>query len=409
MGSTRFAALGAALAWVIAASAGAQTALSPQARGGYRVMTALTVQVEGAVAAGGGVSDGTLWAASLDTAIRRSGYAREVQRAPAQDSLKHAALEGFQLIVEGRVRIDGPADRVTVDYTVVDVLSGQRVLSDTIAAPLPYEYDLGETFWIPLIYQLEKIVPTERHTYVRIRGEGGTRVSGFGPKPLVIPNSGELRVEVFVPGTYPWKAEKWGSFSQSGVFAPLENDAILRIPPAPLRPWAVETGLYMMQFPDLWLQRSFLQDHVFIRLGLQQYLFGFFLPDPWANGTTKYQGIISLPMVEPGLALGYQFGAPEAFLNSYVYGAALLRYDLDLRLPDPVAPLETQGMFGLSWRASPRISLFAEIGAAYYPLCKGYLVLASKGGTDSGPFAFLYGDQWFLEFPRWRLGVRFYL
>lgn len=399
--------LATVMALAVALPTAAQT--PPGGRVGYRVMTRLTVQVLGTLAPGAGLSDGELWAASLDTAIRRSGYAREIQRSGEGDFLKAAALGGFQLIIQGTARIDGPAERVTVDYQVLDVLSGQIVLSDTITAPLPNEYELGETFWIPLISKLEKIVPTERRTYIRIRGERGSRVSGFGPKPLVIGDSGELRVEVFVPGTYPWKAEKWGSFTQSGVFAALENDAVLRIPPAPLRLWAVETGIYMMQFPDLWLERYFLQDHVFVRLGLQQYLFGFYLPDPYSSSITKYQGIISLPMVQPGFALGYQFGAPENFIHPYVYGAALLRYDLDIRVPDPIAPLETQGMFGLSWRATPRVSLFAEIGTSFYPFCKGYLMMASKGATDEGPFAVLYGNDYFLEFPRWRLGVRFFL
>jgi hypothetical protein len=372
-------------------------------------MTRLALTVKGKATSNGGVTDKELWAASLDTAIRRSGYAREVQRAGEGDFLKAAALGGFQVVVRAEVNIDAPADSVGVEYSFTDVLSGRTVGPDTINGPLPYEYELGETFWIPLISKLEKMVPTERHTFVRIKGERGTRVTGFGSKPLVLPDSGELRVEIFVPGTYPWKAEKWGSFTQTGVFAAMENDALLWIPPAPLHPWAVETGLLMMQFPDLWLQRYFLQDHLFLRLGFQQYLFGFFFPDPSANEITKYQGIISLPMVQPGVALGFQFGSPETFLTSYVYGAALLRYDLDIRYPDPIAPLETQGMFGLNWRASPRISLFAEIGAAYYPLCKGYLVLASKGAIDSGPFTFLYGDDWFLEFPRFRLGTRFFL
>jgi len=188
----------------------------------------------------------------LDTAIRRSGYAREVLRSGADEFLKDAALGGFQVLVRADVNIDAQADSVTVGYSFTDVLSGRTVEPDTITAPLPYEYELGETFWIPLISKLEKMVPTERHTYVRIMGERGTRVSGLDPSPWLY-RFGELRIETLVPGTYPWKAENGEPVTQTGVFAAMENDALLRIPIVPVRPWAVETGLYMMQFPDLGL------------------------------------------------------------------------------------------------------------------------------------------------------------
>lgn len=399
-----------ALALTVASTAAAQTGNPSGGRVGYRVVTRLTLDVTGRVSAdAGGVTDREIWAASLDTVIRRSGYAREVQRAGEGDFLKAAALGGFQLVVLAEVDLDGPADSAAVRYSFIDVLSGRTVGADTINGPLPYEYELGDTFWLPLLSKLEKIVPTERHTFVRIKGEKGTQITGFGQKPLIIPDSGELRIEIFVPGTYPWKAEKWGTLTQTGVFAAMENDAVLRIPTVPVRPWAVETGLYMMQFPDLWLERYFFQNHIFARIGFEQYLFGFFLPDPTNENSTTPQGIISLPMIIPGAAIGFQVGDPANFIKPYTYAGALLRYDLDLRAPDPIAPFELWGMFGFDWRASPRISLFAELGAAYYPHCKGYLLLASKGNRDSGPFAYLYGDDWFLEFPRFRLGTRFFL
>ncbi|MCK7486263.1 MAG: hypothetical protein MZU97_12455 [Bacillus subtilis] len=74
-----------------------------------------------------------------------------------------------------------------------------------------------------------------------------------------------------------------------------------------------------------------------------------------------------------------------------------------------MAPIGTHAFLGAEWRAFPRTAVFFELGAAFYPFCDGFLMAASRGGQDGGPFISLFGSRWFFEAPLIRFGTRFTL
>ncbi len=397
-----------ALVALALAAAISGTAYSQDARD-LRVMARLEFSVTGTAAADLPEEvelDETLWRSSLEAAISRSPRVREVLRIDNLTSgLARAAFEGTQFVVDATVSIDLTAEEARADYRIIDVLSQKAFVEDAIEGPAPYGNELSETFWIPLVGAFDPLHPTTRQTSIRIQASPGTKVYGFGKKPLTVPEGGELRQDVFVPATYEWRAERWGTEGSSGVFFAAENDALLEIGETPLRPWVLEIGMVMAQFPDFWASYYLLQDHVFVRLGFEQYGFGFYMPEPDSNSIYD-QAIISLPLIMPGVSAGFQFGKPGSFFRPYAAATAMLRFNTDLLMPDPIGPLAMYGCAGWDWRVNARYGIFAELGATLYPWSIGYLMAASKGYSEGGAFNFIYTGDWFLEVPTFRLGMR---
>jgi len=369
-----------------------------------RVMTVVDLSFSGDTA--GTVGQRETWAQALDVALGKSARVREVKRGPlAADALAAASLQGFQLLVRVAASADAGTDTARAAYRVIDVLSQKDLAEGLIEGPVPYENELAETYWLPLVAAVEAAEPTERASFVRIQAAPGTKVYGFGQEALLVDEAGEARIEAFVPATYAWRAKRSGAQDQSGVFVALENDALLAIPLVPLRRWTAESGLVMTQFPDLWVGFNAWQNRLFFKMGLQQYLFGFFLPGP--EGVEPYDRmIVSLPMVMPGLAMGLRFGSSEAFLRPYLAATALMHVNTELGVIDPIGPVSGTLALGFDWRVIPLCSLFAEIGATAYPGAKGPLMVASRGEEDGGPFSYVYDDEFYAEFPAVRLGVR---
>ncbi len=364
--------------------------------------------------------DAEAWAASLDAAVARSPAVREVLRYGGPDAssggpvlrspLEEASLRGFNVLVEVRVAADAAADTAAASYAVRDTLRGDALAEGSWEGPAPFLYELSETYWLTLVSALETVKPTEEQSYVRIAALPGSRLYGFGLTGAVVDETGELRVEARLPGTYPWRVTRRGMAVRKGVFAALENDALLSVEQRPLRRWSVEAGLDMGQFPDLWFSRYFLDNSFFLKMGLRQYLFGFFFPEPYrGDDGMGTDWTVGLPMLMPGLGIGYQFGDSASFLRPYLSGAIHLRVNTDLGMVDPIGPLSMHASFGLDWRLADRLSLFGEAGGVLYPLSIGDLMVASKGDDGgSGPVGFIYDDDWYAEFPNFRIGVRFY-
>ncbi len=391
----------AALLWGQVWSLAAQDAAA--AARPLRVMTLIELSFSG------GPAEQETWAWSLDTALAKSPRVREVKRGPgAHEALALAGLEGFQFIVRVTATLDSGADTAEAVFTVVDVLSEKTVAEGRFAGPLPDERELAETFWLPLTAAVEAAQPTERSSYVRLRAAPGTRVSGFSKEPVLIGDEGEARIQAVVPATFAWRAVKSGAQDQSGVFAALDNDALLAIPLVPLRRWMVESALVMSQFPDLWFGVNARQNRLFFKFGLEQYLFGFFLPSRY--GVEPYDGmIVSLPMIMPGLAMGVRFGSSAAFIRPYLAATALMHVNTELGVIDPIGPVSGTLAAGFDWRIVPRFTLFAEIGATLYPGANGPLMVASRGTDDGGPVAYAYDDEFYAEWPTLRFGARFFL
>ena len=380
-----------------------------------RVMTALEFKLTGSPEAVPFINESETWAAAFDSAIGRSKRVSAVKRSNADsDLIAQATRAGYQVAASVSVLLETGSDTASAKYRLVDVLSRKIMAENIITAPIPYINELSETFWIPLIVELEKITATERHSYIRVRAEPDTVLHGFGTAPLTVGTEGEISIDTFVPGTYSWRAVRRHTQTQTGVFTAVEEDARLVISPKWLKRWSLESGMVMAQFPDVWFGAANVYNRFFFRIGIEQYLFGLFFTN--AYSTSSYNsGVVSLPMVMPGITIGGYFGDTAQFIRPYISTSVFLRYNTELNIPDPVGPYAIKFMTGLDWRVKPSIALFGEMGGSYYPGANGQMMAASRGTaetgiSDSSSLTFTsYGDGYFLEIPAIRLGARFSL
>jgi hypothetical protein len=331
---------------------------------------------------------------------------RDVLRYDSQaDPLSWAGRQNVQALVSVAVALDAQGENVTAEYRITDVLSGKVHREGIIQGPKPYGYELTETFWIPLLTDFDSYVPTERRNHITIEAAPGTRVTGFTDEALSIGKSGSVRLPTFIPGMYSWRATRNGLVTQSGVFAALENEAVLAIPSVPLNPWALEVGLFMGQFADLWVNRGFFQNYAFLRAGISQYLMGLYLPELYGQGEPRNL-LVSYPMVMPGIGAGVHFLGEEAFIRPYISLSYALRYNLALSSLDPAGPYAGTAFFGFHWLPSGKASYFFEFGLTVYPQSRGALMSASNRGNKTLTW---YDDGFYGEFPNFRLGARFRL
>lgn len=380
-----------------------------------RVMTSLEFSMTGTPESVPFVKDGETWAAALDGALSRSKRVRSVKRATADDDLiAQATRAGYQAAVSVSVLLETGSDTASANYRIVDVLSRKTVAENAIAGPVPFIYELSETFWIPLIVELEKMTVTERHGRIRVRAEPGTRLYGFGETPVTVGAEGEISIDIFVPGTYSWRAVRKNTRNRTGVFTAIEEDALLVIPAEWLSHWSLETGLVMAQFPDVWFGVANIRNRFFFRLGIEQYLFGLYFPTE--DSPESYNNsIVSLPLVMPGMTAGFYFGDTAQFIRPYLSASAFLRFNRDLGVVDPVGPLAARLMTGFDWRMNPEVAFFGEFGGTFYPGANGQLLVASRGsGTDGSadqpsPVFYFHGGDYYLELPAFRFGARFSL
>ncbi|HRW23905.1 MAG TPA: hypothetical protein P5298_05820 [Spirochaetia bacterium] len=345
--------------------------------------------------------------ASLAAALAKSPLLDAVLAAPDGLGLVEAASRAScALAVEADSRSAG--GEAASAWRVLDPLTGATLASGVVEGPEPGPRDLAEFWWLPVVEAAEAALPTVARTLVRVTAAPGTVVSGLSDEPMTVPESGELELPLRVPGTYPWRAVSSGAYPESGYFGALEQGVSLAVPRTPLRRWAIEAGLYMTQFPDLWASWRFMDDRLFLRAGLRQFLAGLYLVGE-EYGEDTPPAILSLPLIQPGIGIGGYFLPPDAFVRPYAQAGAGLRLLVASwapLVPEPVAPLALEGAFGAEWGLTRRIAVFVELGASYYPFCDGFLMASVRGADDSGPSGFLYGGSWLVELPTLRFGAR---
>lgn len=352
-----------------------------------------------------GVSEGD-WRVSLDLAAGRSVKVLEVKEAPAgvddESALESAAREGYPILILATLRRDGAA--TVAEYRILDAATGRELRSGSVSSDGPRLDEAMRIFWIPLTADLDGVSPSGISATLTVRGEPGTTITGFSVAPLEIPDSGVLVIDVASPRTYAWRSRAPGLEDRAGTLTVLENASILELPSVPLRPWALGIGFAMGQFPGLEATRSFFRNRLALSLVLDQYLFGVFLPDP-RDGQGEYL-YLSLPMIRGGASGSYYFNGAGAALRPYGRLAGAFRFDTELLRGDPVAPFRVEANVGLQWRLGSRTSAFIEAGCSFYPWADGILMEASRS-SGGGAAATVYGAWGFLEYPQFRLGLRF--
>ncbi|WP_304224609.1 hypothetical protein [Gracilinema caldarium] len=319
-----------------------------------------------------------------------------------------AALHDYSFILVLQREADTGPELVRISYRVVDVISGQERLSGILEDQIPNERDLQEIFWLPLMAELDTLEAQKNVGLLTVRALPGTKVIGLGSDLPLIDESGEAIVQITIPGTYRWKAIVGGMATASGIISLRESPAELNISQRQSSSWTLEAGALMGQFGDFWVSKLFAKEQYWLGFGLQQYWIGINYPSP-EDPFPYSQPVISLPMIQPGLSLGYRFFDDTSFLRPYLSALIMARLNTSLMMLDPVAPMVIYGNGGLEWRLFRSVAFFAETSTAYYPLSMGRFLAASKVGINRALSNYLFAEDWFLEFPIFRLGVRYFL
>jgi hypothetical protein len=350
---------------------------------------------------------------SLSAAISRSALVGEVGRSSGKaPAAEEAGRLGFDLALEARLL---PSDAgVALRWQILSASSGDEVGGGSIDAPLPDARALLDSFWADLVSSLEGAIgKVSKPGEVRllVTGPPGTLVRGFGDLPIELGPDGSAELRVKAPATYRWSAAARGRDRAIGVLAVLgQEPARLDIElPAQFR-WTIEAGLFDGAFPDFWASYRLLDDRLFVRAGLRQYLAGLSLLDGGPGFDPPL--LASTPLLQPGIGGGLLLGAPGHPVRGYAGAQATLR----LAFPkgaglfiDPVAPLCVEAFGGLEWQPQRRWGCFAEAYAGLFLFADPWLFAASaEGGPGSSPLR-AYGRGWVFSAPDLRFGARLYL
>ncbi len=339
-------------------------------------------------------------ASSLAAALARSTILDAIMSAPEGVDLVEAAAKTRCAVA---VEITGVATgegQARSDWRIFDPFDGTVVKQGSIEGFEPTERDLTDFWWLPVVEAVEQALPSLKKPMVSISAKPGTVVQGLSEEPLVIPDAGRVELSLRVPGTYPWRATVTGAYPERGVFDALEHGAGMVITNRPLRNWAVELGMHMIQYPDIYGSWRFGDDRFFLRFGLSQFLAGLYLGD--ATNDSGEWGFASSPLIQPGLGLGAYLLPPDFTIRPYLSVSAFTRIIVSQYVPlalDPIGPFGTSAVAGAEWALAERLAMFIELGANFYPCPDGQLFAASRGQEDSGPMSTMY-------MPLFRFGAR---
>jgi len=343
---------------------------------------------------------------SLAAALARSTMLDAILTAPEGQDLAEAASRSRCAVAVEMAGVATGNGQARSDWRVIDPFDGAVVATGSVEGMEPTDRDLADFWWLPVVEAVERALPGLKKPMVRIVAEAGTVVRGLSEDAIVVPPEGWTEIPLRVPGTYAWRATSAGAYPERGVFDAFEHGAQLAVQRRPLRRWAIEAGMLMTQYPDLYGSWRFAEDRLFLRFGLSQFLAGFYLGD--ATDSDEW-GFVSAPLVQPGAGFGIYALPPDAVFRPYMTASAFARVivgqGLGPRL-DPIGPWGFSGTAGAEWAVAGRLALFVELGASFYPCPDGFSFSASRGTGDRGPTSSSYGDTWYLEYPLFRFGAR---
>lgn len=346
-------------------------------------------------------------AGSLASALARSNMLDAILAAPAGTDLVEAAARTRCAVAVEILGVATGEGQAQSDWRIFDPFDGTIVSGGVIEGFNPTERDLADFWWLPVVEAVEQALPVLKKSMVAVMAEPGTVIRGLSGEPLAVPAEGRVELPLRVPGTYPWRAKAPGAYPERGVFDALEHGATMTVPERPLRRWALEFGMHMIQYPDLYGSWRFAEDTLFLRAGLSQFLAGLYLGD--ATDDSGEWGFVSYPLVQPGLGLGAYLLPPDYPVRPYLTVSAFARVIISAELPltlDPVGPFGTSAVMGAEWALAERLAMFIELGASFYPCTDGELFAATRGSGNTGPTLSMYGPRWFLELPLFRFGTR---
>lgn len=376
----------------------------------------------------GDAADREDWAASLESALLRSGAIAAVARASGDaPAAEEAARRGLDLALELRVEALSPPPAgapaeggnegraapsgrpLRMAWAVYAPAAPEPIASGSIEAASEPELRRLDELWeelIPAVDAAAAQLGEAGLAPLTVIGPAGAIIRGLGPEPRELPAEGELSLALPYPATYPWRSTLAGTMPERGVVTLGAEGAKIELEPRPLRPWRIESGLLVASYPDFWATRRLADDRYYLRFGFYQYFLGLYLDeeDSW-DAPFCY----SSPLLQPGIGGGILFLNQDSPLRPYAGASMSARIVIPSAgwiYLDPVAPVSLGAQLGLEWRPLERWSFFFEFMAELYLFGDGELMAASRSSGGPEP---IYGPSWFLDLPLMRFGARFAL
>ncbi|GAB1483792.1 hypothetical protein MASR2M78_26080 [Treponema sp.] len=301
--------------------------------------------------------------AALEESLLRSivrstaGIARRAEE--GEDPLAKASLQGEALVL--RVAMEVRSGSLLCSWEIVDARDGIVLQSGAKEGPQVSKKDLEEWYWLDIADVLLGLKP--KLPLLHIQAAPGTQLRGFSKKPIVVDGSGSIELQAKLPSSFEWKAKRINTRPSSGQLVFFEAGQIFNIQLEALKIWAIELSLYHLSFPSIAVYRSLASDRAFLRLSLNQELFGFSLDRQKAFEETDL--IAHKDLLSLGTSLGvYAFDAGER-LRPYLGIGAELEIDSAAWQFSGATPVHILPSIGLDWRLLNNSSVFLELGRPF--------------------------------------------
>ena len=268
---------------------------------------------------------------------------------------------------------------------------------------------------------VESALAEVRYTAVTVRAVPGTRIDGLGSAARVIPESGELQLQLRSPLVYAARARAPLHYPSERLILVLDDPLEVALDQPQRSAYSYELGLADFAYPTLKAMRRIGGDYLFARGGLTTYLLGIvpFIDDRERRLDDEEQLFISEPFSVLGLQLGSYLQPPHGRARLYLAAGGQWRviHTRGYWGSDPVAPWGLTATLGVENRPSERWRLFLEWQPALYRTEYPEVLLDRLpgavqlwGGKRDVEQDFAFSDDtapaWILAGAAFRLGVR---
>lgn len=268
---------------------------------------------------------------------------------------------------------------------------------------------------------VESALAEVRYTAVTVRAVPGTRIAGLGSAPRVMPDSGELELQLRSPLVYVARARAPLYYPSERLILVLDDPLEITLDQPQRSAYSYEFGLADAAYPSANVMRRIGGDYLFARAGLTTYLLGVvpFIDDRERRFDDEEQLFISEPFSVLGLQLGSYLHPPYGRARLYLAAGGQWRviHSRGYWGSDPVAPWGVTATLGVENRPSERWRLFIEWQPALYRTEYPEILLDRLpgalhlwGGERDTAQDVVFADDaaraWILAAAAFRLGVR---
>lgn len=268
----------------------------------------------------------------------------------------------------------------------------------------------------------ESALAEVRYTAVTVRAVPGTQIEGLGSTPRVVPESGELALQLRSPLVYTARARAPLHYPGERLILVLDEPLEVSLDQPVRSAYSYELGLADAAYPTLKVMRRIGGDYLFTRAGLTTYLLG--VVPMIDDRERRFDGdeeqlFISEPFSVLGLQLGSYLHPPYGRARLYLAAGGQWRviHTRGYWGSDPVAPWGVTATLGVENRPSERWRLFFEWQPALYRTEYPEILLDRLpgaihlwGGERDTAQDFATADDparaWIMAAAAFRLGVR---